>query len=208
MNVTMIGHLSSQHLDDATFAELWTNALAEGAPVASHPHLDACAECRLRSASFASWMQTLRTDALMEAEQTIPAERLVAQQAQIFRRLEAAERPARVIAFPKQPVETVRPFAVRRWIAGAAAAGLIAGVGLGQLLDLRPLKSESATFPADRMAQSRVGPNGQAIVPASLPFTDEADLAELEAASTPRYDALRAYESFTPRAADFVTTSR
>ena len=35
-----------------------------------------------------------------EADEGFPAERLAAQHAQIFRRLEAAERPARVIAFP------------------------------------------------------------------------------------------------------------
>jgi hypothetical protein len=41
-----------------------------------------------------------------------------------------------------------------------------------------------------------------AVLPASL--NDEATLADLEAAATPRYEALRAYDTFTPRAADFI----
>lgn len=208
MNVSIIGRLTSPHLDDDVFAELWTNACAEGAPVASHPHLRECAVCRLRFASFSSWLAELRHDAVLEADEAIPAERLAAQQAQIVRRLEAAERPARVIAFPKHPVATPRPPSVGRWIAVAAAASFVIGIGLGQLLDLRHLSSEPSTFPADRMAESRATGQTPGVVPARITFNEEADLADLEAAATPRYEALRAYDTFTPRAADFVTSSR
>ena len=38
----------TSHLDDAAFAELWTNALADGTTIADQPHLQECAECRLR----------------------------------------------------------------------------------------------------------------------------------------------------------------
>ena len=208
MNVSIIGRLTSRHLDDVVFAELWTNAIAEGAPPA-HPHLRGCAECRLRFASFSSWLQELRVGAVAEAEAMLPAERLAAQQAQILRRLEAAERPARVIAFPKVAVEPQRPLSGRRWIAGAAAAGLIVGLGLGQWLDLRHLSSPPSNFPADRTAESRLSgaPAAPAAVPALASFNEEAELEEFEALSTPRYEALRAYETFTPRAADFVTSS-
>ena len=207
MNVSMIGRITSRHLDDDVFAELWTNAIAEGAPVAAHPHLQECAECRLRFASFSSWLDELRTDAVAGFDEAVPAERLVAQQAQILRRLETTERPARVIAFPKKPVATPPPVGVRRWIAGAAAAAFIVGLGLGQLLNLRDLSSGPSTFPADRMVDARgASPD---VVPALVTIgNDEADLADLEAASMPRYEALRAYDTFTPRAADFVTSSR
>ena len=67
----------------------------------SHPHLQACAACRSRFAAFATWLDGCAHDAAAEADEPFPPERLAAQQAQIFRRLEAAERPARVIAFPK-----------------------------------------------------------------------------------------------------------
>lgn len=208
MNVSIIGRMTSRHLDDAAFAEIWTNALAEGAPVDVHPHLRECAECRLRFGSFSNWMQELRLDAVAEAEEAVPADRLAAQQAVILRRLEAAERPARVIAFPKYPVDAQRPPSRHRWIAAAAAAGLIAGLGLGQMLDLRYLSADPGSFPADRTAQSTVAPNGPTALPAVATLSEEADIAEVEAAATPRYEALRAYETFTPRAADFVTSSR
>lgn len=206
MNVSIIDRMNTEHLDDERFAELWTNATAERQPVA-HPHLKECAECRLRFASFASWLEEMRADAIAEAEEAIPADRLAAQRSQIMRRLEAGERPARVIAFPKKAVETPSVLPARKWMMGVAAACFIAGLALGQMLDL-----------GHRFLEPAVGPivvtNPTGIVPAvatanpANPANDEADLEELEAASTPRYEALRAYESFTPRAADFLQTSR
>jgi hypothetical protein len=193
----------TSHLDDAAFAELWTNALAEGHEVASHPHLQACAECRVRFASFSQWLTEVRDDAVGEADEVISGERLAAQQAQIFRRLEAAERPARVIAFPKHADGAMRRSPVHRWVAYAAAAGLIAGIGLGQVFDLRHWTP--APQPVARVERADPPPTAQprpVVLPASL--NEEATLADVEAAANPRYEALRAYDTITPRAADFV----
>jgi hypothetical protein len=195
----------TSHLDDAALAELWTNALADGEPPAEHPHLLACAECRLRFTSFRHWMDDIRMDATLEAEAELTAERLAAQQAQIFRRLEAAERPARVITFPKLRPAAMRPSPVRRWVAAAAAASFIAGVGLGQVLDLRHWSSGPANFPSDRMASNTAGRGSAPVaLPAVATLNEEMTLLELEEAATPRYEVLRAYDTFTPRAADFV----
>jgi hypothetical protein len=46
------------------------------------------------------------------------------------------------------------------------------------------------------------------VVPAVATVNEDADLEELEAASTPRYEALRAYDNFTPRAADSLQSYR
>ena len=195
------------HLDDAAFAELWTNALADGTAPAADAHLQVCAECRLRFTSFSNWMDELRDDARADAELSLSADRLAAQQAQIFRRLEAAERPARVIAFPKHPVGGLRPSPARRWVASAAAAGLIIGLGLGQMVDLRlPSFSPPPSSPAaDRIASARRGgPGLPAVVPAVALFNEESTLADLEDAATPHYEALRAYDTYTPRAVDFI----
>ena len=73
-----------------------------------------------------------------EADEAFPAERLAMQQAQIARRLETLERPARVIAFPKAARAVISGHShVRRWVTVAAAASLIAGFGLGQVVPLR-----------------------------------------------------------------------
>jgi hypothetical protein len=192
----------TSHLDDAAFAELWTNALADGTQPAEHPHFQQCAECRIRFTSFSHWLEEVRDDAVGEAQEVVTPERLAAQQAQIFRRLEASVRPARVIAFPNAPAPT-RPTPIHRWVAAAAAAGLLMGVGLGQLLDLRPTPAPTS-FPTERVTASmpRGNPARGAVVPAS--FNEAASLEELEAAASPDYEALRAYETFTPRAADFI----
>ena len=201
--MSIISRVTTEHLDDEQFAELWTNAAAEGQTVA-HPHLQACAECRLRFASFRSWLDELRVEAIAEAEDAIPAERLASQRSQILRRIEAGERPARVIAFPTQPVDARTAIPARRWMMGVAAACFIAGLGLGQMLDLGHRYLAPAVQPPHLVSNPGVVP----AVATTNTATDEADLEELEAASTPRYEALRAYDNFTPRAADFLQSAR
>ena len=195
----------TSHLDDAAFAELWTNALADGTP-ATHPHLQTCAECRLRFTSFSNWMEDVRADAVGEADAALSGERLAAQQAHIMRRLETLERPGRVIAFPKVKEGGVHPSPVRRWIAAAAAAGLITGIGLGQMVDLRWRSNGVPTFGPERIADVGAGrgPGGIAAVPAVATIAEERALAELEEVANPRYEALQAYDTFTPRAADLI----
>jgi hypothetical protein len=207
----LFNRLAGRHLDDASLAAIWTSMTAAGASVtagASDPHLASCGECRVRYDAFASWMEEIRTDARLEADEIFTPERLAAQQAVITRRLEAAERPARVIAFPKFSSSTTgRSAPVRRWIAAAAAAGLLVGLGLGQIMDLRHF-GDRRTFPGARTVQQpRVDATARA-VPANAGGNEEVLLLELEAAATPQYEALRAYETLTPRAADFLQSSR
>jgi len=152
---------------------------------------------------LSSWLDTLRLDATTEADESFSPERLATQHAQIFRRLEAAERPARVIAFPRftQPL-TSRTSHASRWIAAAAAAGLIVGVGVGQLMDLRHSLSNQPT------TQARVAPVTMArgLDPRVQPVNvarDEAFLSELDASlSRAAVPELRAIDAFTPRAGD------
>jgi len=189
------------HLDEAGLIAIWTDASTTGVRQL-HPHLENCAACRTRFAELSSWLESVRIDARSEAHESFPAERLAAQQALIFRRLEAAERPARVIAFPRfaQPL-TSRTSHASRWIAAAAAAGLIVGVGVGQLMDLRhSLARPQAT-------QARLSPTvnagRDARVQSLSAARDEAFLSELDAtlsrASVPE---LRALDAFTPKADD------
>jgi len=202
--VSILDRLTSRHLDDAALAELWT-AASGSSDVIAHPHLDNCAECRVRLSAFVSWMDDVRADAVAEADTAFPAERLAAQQAQIFKRLEAAERPARVIVFPKFPAGAItRQSPMHRWVAAGVAAGLIIGIGLGNLMDLRHMGEPRDARPAVTQA---VENNGR-VVPAKASISEEALFQELEAAATPQYEALRSFDTVTPRAADFLTSSR
>lgn len=192
----------NQHLDDAALASIWADASVAGGKPA-HPHLEVCAACRSRFGAFTTWLEDLRYDANAEAEEAFPAERLAAQHAQIFRRLEAAERPARVIKFPR----FARPLAsstspMRRWVATAAAAGLIVGLGLGQLMDFRHIGgSATPTVRAGRTEPVRLDRSPEGIQPASATSSDAAFMAAVDVSlSHTAVDELRAYDAFTPRA--------
>ena len=94
----------------------------------------------------------MRTEAHAEADEIFTRDRLATQQTQIFRRLESLEHR------PHHRLPTVRTAGLgpaggrRRWIAAAAAVGLITGVGLGQLFEI------SRHRQTDAMAQTRVVP--------------------------------------------------
>lgn len=189
------------HLDDDGLAAIWTDASATGTRRV-HPHLEHCPTCRARFADLSSWLEGIRADATSEADENFPVERLAAQHALIFRRLEAAERPARVIAFPRfaQPL-TSRTSHVSRWVAAAAAAGLIVGVGVGQLTDFRhPLMRATGTQAHVSAPPPSTGRNVQ--VQAVSATRDEAFLSELDASISRGVPELRALDAFTPRADD------
>jgi hypothetical protein len=189
----------SAHLDDAALAAIWTDGRL------SHPHLDDCVACRARFADFSAWLESIRVDAITQADESFSAERLAAQQAQIFRRLEAAGRPARVIAFPRfaQPL-TSRTSHVSRWIAAAAAAGLIVGVGVGQMMDLRhSLTAPNVSAVRARVANAPASAGRAPRVQTVSAIRDEAFLSELDASlSRTAVPELRALDGLTPRAGD------
>jgi hypothetical protein len=194
----------SAHLDDAALAAIWTDGSTGGVRI-PHPHLDACASCRARYGDLSGWLEDIRVAAISEADEAFPADRLAAQHAAVFRRLEAAERPARVIAFPRfaRPL-TARTSHVSRWITAAAAAGLIVGVGLGNLMDLRHSITPSASSTSVRAAQtvsSQIGRDLRGQL--TSVGRDEAFLSELDASlSRAAVPELQAIDAFTPRAGD------
>jgi hypothetical protein len=196
---------SGRHLDEAALTEIWTTASASGRPP-SDPHLTACAECRLRYHAFAEWLEDLRDDARAEADELFPPERLASQQAHVLRRLEAMERPARVLAFPRfgRPVTSTQGNA-QRWVAAAAAAGLVIGLAAGQFVDIRNTFSRPAPQPTNTTARLAPTPNtAPDLAAAPNPsVSDETLLYGAEAASSyVRISALQPMDDITPRARD------
>jgi hypothetical protein len=100
-------------------------------------HLDRCDICAERAVALSRWLDGIRVTGVEAADAAFPPERLALQQAQILRRLEQLDQPARVIAFPSQTRLTHRDASDRRvapaWVGVAAAAGLVLGVVGGQL---------------------------------------------------------------------------
>ena len=200
------GNGASRHLGDDQFAELWSNAAVDGASVAD-PHLASCAQCRSRYAAFTGWLDRIHDDAIGEAEDAFPPERLAAQQAQVMRRLEALERPARVIAFPRfsRPVTSTQGHA-QRWVAAAAAAGLVIGLAAGQFFDVRhiftPVRPQQVGGQTARFVSSQPAA-GPSVVPASASSVSDETLYFGDPTRTAeRLSMLKSISDITPRTRD------
>ena len=199
------------HLDDAALASIWTEKALEPERGHRDSHLDSCASCRSRYSALDAWLRDIGTAARAEADEAFPADRLAAQQSHILRRLESLERPGRVIPFPTHAHSVVgERGGARRWIAAAAAAGLIIGVAAGQLLDLQDALGRADRPYADARQPERVTSTAT-VQPASLNTgqSDEAFLSEIEeAASSPRVPELMALDAVTPRLRDISDRSQ
>jgi hypothetical protein len=204
--VSLLERLGQRHLDDATFARLW----AEGhdAGVVTHPHLEACAACRERFAQFGIWVDGVGDLLRDEADALLTGERLAAQQAQIARRLEVLDRPARVIAFPKAARAVISGHShVRRWVTVAAAASLLAGFGLGQLLPLRTaLRGERARAAAATLTLPKTAERAAEIPPATNAINEDELFSDSFARS--HVSTLSALDDMTPHARDTVLSRR
>ena len=194
--MSLLERLGRGHLNDQQFADMWTTG-------GGHPHLEGCATCRARYADFDTWVLGLGDALRAEADEAFPAERLAVQQAQIARRLETLERPARVIAFPKAARAVISGHShVRRWVTVAAAAGLIAGIGLGQVVPLRQaFQTQQAAAPSLNLTI----PQTVKIAEQHKPVQTSEDDDELltDAFARPRVSTLSALDEMTPRSRDF-----
>jgi hypothetical protein len=130
-----------------------------------------------------------------EADVVLTEERLARQRAHILRRIEEETRPGQVIAFPNaQPAAAalrLRPG--MRWVAGAAAAGLLIGVVAGHLAHELPGVNRPAQA---AVSDPREQPTLQAV---STTMSEEEFLGQLEIAlETTGGSALRPLDDLTP----------
>jgi len=191
---------ASQHLDDAGLMDLWTTARLERVS-ASHPHLTGCGQCRSRYAAMAAWADGLRADAHAEADDVFTPERLSAQQASISRRLEAMERPARVILFPRfgRAVGSSRSNA-QRWIGAAAAAGVIVGLAAGQFMDLPWRRAQNAAAQPAVAQTTQSARTANPATPSQRSLSDEDLFYNPDARRSAQ--PLEAIDALTPRSRD------
>jgi anti-sigma factor RsiW len=183
-------------------------------------HLTSCDRCAARYAGLRSALERIHRDGIRDADRVFTPARLAAQRDHIMRKLELVGRAARVIAFPL-PTSRFRVAGARsmttRWIAGAAAAGLLIGLLAGQVLDIRHHRAELVASSRVAMQSSRgiVARREESSVRQPLTETtrrasrpgvpDEAFLSEIDASlSTMRVDGLRALDAMTPRVRDIA----
>lgn len=194
--MSLLERLGRGHLDDQAFARLWTTG-------GGHPHLEGCATCRARYEDFDRWIMGVGDELRAEADDAFPADRLSLQQAQIARRLETLERPARVIAFPKAARAVISGHShVRRWVTVAAAASLITGFGLGQVVPLRTLTRPSVATVQPPLTAQKAETRAQELTPVSTSHNEEELLSD--AFVRPRVSTLSALDEMTPHARDVV----
>lgn len=134
--------------------------------------------------SMTAALEAYRAAAWAEADAHFDERALEAQRARILQRLEQAGQRARVLPFPGAPV-LARPTGAisRRWISGAAAAGLLIGLVTGQLLHVMPGDSwvhrqPVRTTQAVPDARSAPGP-ARVSVPVGDPDDDLLDAIDL-----------------------------
>ena len=98
-------------------------------------HLDSCPECAERSAHLTRMLTDIAAVTVAEADAAFSVDRLAKQRARILQRLEQEGRAGRVITFPGNLTQrtSLRGRPGMRWVAGAAAAGLLIGVVAGHL---------------------------------------------------------------------------
>jgi hypothetical protein len=151
-------------------------------------------------------------DAHLFADEAIDAPRLEAQRAAIVERLEARRAGGRVLPFPTRPGGLHPPRQLARWVAVAAAAGLIVGLGAGQLVGPHlfggsPRSGQAAWSAVNRGARS--GGTSDRFQPERLDAQEERFLAEMEmVVNNRRVRELRALDTLTPRPADLSRGQR
>jgi hypothetical protein len=183
-------------MSDQEFARLWTTG-------GGHPHLEACADCRARHAAFEGWLLGIGDTLRAEADEAFPADRLAQQQAQIARRLETLERPARVIVFPKAARAVISGNShVRRWVTVAAAASLIAGFGLGQVMPLSTLVRQQSAIAPSHFTAPVAASRAEELTPTPTSFRTDEELLSDDFASS-RVRTLSALDDMTPHARDY-----
>ena len=129
-----IAPITGSHLSDEQLIETYVLASEDH-------HLGSCRQCTARFDELVRSLQHMHETALHAADTAFSAERLHDQRERIMRRIERHDHPAEVVAFPHRPAghpavhRLLGP--ARRWVAGAAAAGLAAGMFLGFTMDRR-----------------------------------------------------------------------
>lgn len=170
--------MKDMHLTDDVLVAL----CLEGPASENDHHLAACPACERRLASLATMLDEVSTSAAAEADAAFPPERRARQQTRILQRLNHHASFGRVLAFPHAHAPTPslrphRPTRLRRWVAGAAAAGLFIGMLAGRLTHQVPALQPQAPSHAQPLRQANVP-----LRAATTPLSDDEFLREVQRA--------------------------
>ncbi|MBI2829183.1 MAG: hypothetical protein HYX77_07940 [Acidobacteria bacterium] len=181
-------HLSDDRLIDVCL---------DRAPAAlERQHLETCDVCEGRRASLARLLADVSEVARDEADAVFTPERLSKQHARILQRVDREARPGRIISFPAGHRRGHTLLGARpgmRWIAGAAAAGLVIGLLAGRFAHVLPA---GVARPASQAGGSVAPATLRAV---SMTMSEEEFLGRLEVAiEGTSGSALRPLDDLTP----------
>jgi len=194
------------HLGDDELLELLIPALSAAQPRAAQAHLDRCDACRDRSVQLQTFLTGLTDTNEPCLAGAFPLDRLATQRERIMRRLRRTIEPAkvgRVLTFPA----LARPalanvHRARRWLAAAAAAGLLVGVSVGQFLHFHPepaMSAQDTSVDTPITTSEPRRPSTASVAEPALEYED-AFLDELELVlSSPQVPQLSLLDELTPR---------
>ncbi|MFO7694326.1 MAG: hypothetical protein R6V57_14660 [Vicinamibacterales bacterium] len=196
---------AKRHLDDDVLIRRYLAdrglAALEAGDDSPLRHLAHCPACEARYEALRAGFDESREAAIADAEAACTPDRMERQRDRILRRIDALQTGPRVLAFPAaaqngQAAPQTRVF--RRWVAAAAAASFLVGLGAGRLVFNEP----SGTTTADARQQTAPASARQAPTMRALhvepAVNDEEFLSEIElATAAPRTRELRAIYAFT-----------
>lgn len=177
------------HLTDDELLDAYLERVPPSDPDAPEPDTDACAVCREQRLQLTALLDEIATTTTALADAAFTPDRLARQRTRILQRIQHAGQQGRVLAFPARAGRTplLQPRPLRRWIAGAAAAGLVVGMAAGHMVhELPVLDGRPSTAMSARVAPA---------------LADDELLREIEAAvGTPLPAGLRRIADVTPAA--------
>jgi hypothetical protein len=167
-------------------------------------HLAHCPACAARYETLRAGFDETREAAIADAEAACSADRMERQRERILRRIDSMQSGPRVLPFPaagQNGHAASQPRVLRRWVAAAAVAGLLVGLGTGRMVfdgssrrmadasrQVAPASAPSTVRQAPTMRAMRVEPG----------VSDEEFLSEIElATAAPRTPELRAIYAIT-----------
>ena len=196
-----------RHLDDNVLIHRYLAdrglAALDATDEAPLRHLAHCSACEARYQALRATFDETRDAAVADAEAACTADRMERQRERILRRVDAMQSGPRVLPFPaagQNGHAAQQPRVLRRWVAAAAVAGLLVGLGTGRMVfdggDRTAADASRQIAPASAPATGRV-PTLRAlhVEPGQ---SDEEFLSEIEmATAAPRTRELRAIYAIT-----------
>jgi hypothetical protein len=201
----------AHHLHEDQLFECYLAARSgESIDPPSAEHLADCEVCASDYGRLAAFLDGVRAEADAETDAIFTPDRLRAQQQQIAKRLEHVGRAARVLSFPARSTHDLPSRTARfapKWLAAAAAAGVIVGIGLGASYEWVP-RARTTTVMAS--ARRRSPARATHLAPVATRGTttpqigdDDAFLSDLDLAlEHPQTRELIPFDALTPHVRD------